>query len=65
MGSPSCGMDGSRSVKFRGLLQALLRHEVDFLVVGGVAAQVEGAPIVTFDPFEIAVITSGAYNFGL
>ena len=42
-------MDGSRSVKFRGLLQALLRHEVDFLVVGGVAAQLEGAPIVTFD----------------
>lgn len=42
-------MDGSRSVKFRGLLQALLRHEVDFLVVGGVAAQLEGAPVVTFD----------------
>ena len=42
-------MDGFRSVKFRGLLQALLRHGVDFLVVGGVAAQLEGAPIVTFD----------------
>ena len=42
-------MDGSRSVKFRGLLQALLRHGVDFFVVGGVAAQLEGAPIVTFD----------------
>jgi len=42
-------MDGSRSVRFRGLLQALLRHGVDFFVVGGVAAQLEGAPIVTFD----------------
>lgn len=42
-------MDGSRSVKFKGLLQALLRHGVDFFVVGGVAAQLEGAPIVTFD----------------
>lgn len=42
-------MDGSRSVRFKGLLQALLRHGVDFFVVGGVAAQLEGAPIVTFD----------------
>ena len=42
-------MDGSRSVKFLGLIQTLLRHEVDFLVVGGVAAQLEGAPVVTFD----------------
>lgn len=49
MGSPSCGMDGSRSVRFRGLLQALLRHGVDFFVVGGVAAQLEGASIVTLD----------------
>lgn len=42
-------MDESRSVKFLGLLRALLRHGVDFLVVGGVAAQLEGAPILTFD----------------
>lgn len=42
-------MDGSRSVKFLGLLRALLGHGVDFLVVGGVAAQLEGAPILTFD----------------
>src|SRR5262249_11105903 len=42
-------MDEIRSVKFLGLLQVLLRHGVDFLVVGGVAAQLEGAPILTLD----------------
>jgi hypothetical protein len=42
-------MDESRSVKFLGLLRTLLRHGVDFFVVGGVAAQLEGAPILTFD----------------
>ncbi len=42
-------MDEPRSVKFLGLLRALLRHGVDFVVVGGVAAQLEGAPILTFD----------------
>jgi hypothetical protein len=49
MGSPSCGMGESRSVRFLGLLRALHRHEVDFFVVGGVAAQLEGAPILTLD----------------
>jgi hypothetical protein len=39
-------MDESRSVKFLGLLRVLLRHQVDFFVVGGVAAQLEGAPIL-------------------
>ena len=38
-GSPSSGMDEPRSVKFLGLLRVLLHHEVDFLVVGGVAAR--------------------------
>lgn len=42
-------MDESRSVKFLGLLRVLLRHQVDFFVVGGVAAQLEGAPILTLD----------------
>jgi hypothetical protein len=42
-------VDESRSVKFLGLLRVLLHHGVDFFVVGGVAAQLEGAPIVTFD----------------
>jgi hypothetical protein len=42
-------MDEPRSVRFLGLLRALLRQGVDFFVVGGVAAQLEGAPILTFD----------------
>lgn len=33
----------------RDLLQVLTRHGVDFVVVGGVAAILEGAPISTFD----------------
>src|SRR3954468_17437995 len=49
MGSPSSAVDEPRSVKFLGLLRVLLRHGVEFFVVGGVAAQLEGAPIVTFD----------------
>ncbi|HEX3528028.1 MAG TPA: hypothetical protein VH988_13270 [Thermoanaerobaculia bacterium] len=42
-------MAESPSVKFLGLLRVLLRHGVDFFVVGGVAAQLEGAPILTLD----------------
>ena len=42
-------MAESRSPSFLGLLRALLRHEVAFSVVGGVAAQLAGAPILTFD----------------
>lgn len=42
-------MDEPRSVKFLGLLRVLLHHGVDFFVVGGVAAQLEGAPILTLD----------------
>ena len=42
-------MDESRSHRFLGLIRALLRHQVDFIVVGGVAALLEGAPIVTLD----------------
>ena len=42
-------MAGPRSPSFIGLLQALLRHEVAFCVVGGVAAQLAGAPILTLD----------------
>jgi len=42
-------MDEPRSVRFLGLLRVLLRHEVDFFVVGGVAALLEGAPILTLD----------------
>lgn len=35
--------------KFLEQLRTLVRHEVDFIVVGGVAAVFEGAPIVTLD----------------
>ena len=42
-------MAESTSVKFLGILRVLLRHDVDFFVVGGVAAQLEGAPILTLD----------------
>ncbi len=35
--------------KFREALEVLARHHVDFVVVGGVAAVLEGAPISTFD----------------
>ncbi len=34
---------------FYSILEALVRHRVDFIVVGGVAAVLEGAPISTFD----------------
>jgi len=40
-------MDGAQ--KFLSLLEALARHQVEFIVVGGVAAVLEGAPISTFD----------------
>src|SRR5438270_13089475 len=31
------------------LLQTLVEHQVDFIVVGGVSAVLQGAPITTFD----------------
>jgi hypothetical protein len=34
---------------FRGILRTLWRHNVEFLVVGGVAAVLQGAPVSTFD----------------
>jgi hypothetical protein len=42
-------VDEPQSVRFLGLLRALLRFRVDFFVVGGVAAQLEGAPVLTLD----------------
>jgi len=36
-------------LRFLDILSALSRHKVDFVVVGGVAAILEGAPISTFD----------------
>jgi predicted nucleotidyltransferase len=37
------------AVQYRKVLQVLLKHEVDFIVVGGVAAVLNGAPINTYD----------------
>lgn len=34
---------------FRHLIETLIRHEVEFAVVGGVAAVLHGAPVTTFD----------------
>src|SRR5437899_1770761 len=35
--------------KFRDAIEFLCRHRVEFIVVGGVAAVLNGAPISTFD----------------
>jgi hypothetical protein len=37
------------SPRFRDALLALTRHDVEFIVVGGVAAVLQGAPVATFD----------------
>ena len=37
------------STDFLSLLRALLDRQVDFIIVGGVAAVLQGAPIATFD----------------
>jgi hypothetical protein len=34
---------------FVAILQALVEHHVDFIVVGGVGAVLQGAPLATFD----------------
>jgi len=34
---------------FRAILELLNKHEVEFIVVGGVAAVIQGAPVTTFD----------------
>lgn len=39
----------SRAPRFKDALEILARHGVDFIVVGGVAAVLGGAPISTFD----------------
>jgi hypothetical protein len=44
---------------FRAVLRVLLEHGVDFIVVGGVAAVLEGAPISTFD---LDIVHSRAIN---
>ena len=37
------------SSSFREILELLNKHEVEYIVVGGVAAVIQGAPITTFD----------------
>ena len=41
--------ENHRPVQFLELLRTLTSHDVRFIVVGGVAAVLEGAPIATFD----------------
>ena len=36
-------------LRFREILRTLCRHEVDFIVVDGISAVLQGAPINTFD----------------
>lgn len=36
-------------MNYLALIETLVRHEVEFIVVGGVAAVLHGAPVVTFD----------------
>ena len=42
-------MAEKKPVQFVRLIEELVAHRVDFIVVGGVAAVIEGAPVSTFD----------------
>jgi len=42
---------------FREILELLNRHEVEYIVVGGVAAVLRGAPVTTFDLDALIRIT--------
>lgn len=44
---------------FRRLLTTLVQHDVEFIVVGGVAALIQGAPMTTFG-LDIVPALSGA-----
>ena len=35
---------------FRHILEVLNNHKVEYIVVGGVAAMIHGAPMTTFEP---------------
>jgi hypothetical protein len=37
------------ALRFLDILRVLSRHRVEFILVGGVAAILEGAPVSTFD----------------
>lgn len=51
-------MDERRPVRFLDLLRSLVEAEIDFIIVGGVAAVLEGAPISTFDLDLVYATTS-------
>ena len=44
-----CRVPERSANKFQEQLGILVRHEVDFIIVGGTAAVLEGAPIITLD----------------
>jgi len=54
-------MDENSPTRFAELLQLLVRHESDFIIVGGVAALLAGAPIPTMD-LDIVYDASAALN---
>lgn len=39
----------SRATEFRAILEALSHVDVEFIVIGGVAASMHGSPVVTYD----------------
>src|SRR4026207_1725579 len=45
----SAAVPGTLRPDFLPILRTLSEHRVDFILVGGVAAVVQGAPIMTFD----------------
>jgi hypothetical protein len=38
------------ALRFDEILRVLIRHEVEFIVVGGIAAVLQGSPLTTEDP---------------
>jgi hypothetical protein len=44
---------------FREILEVLNRHQVEYIVVGGVAAVIHGAPITTFDLDTLVRVDQG------
>jgi hypothetical protein len=39
----------NREADFNTILQVMVNHQVDFIVIGGICAVLHGAPITTFD----------------
>ena len=47
---------------FREILELLNKHEVEFIIVGGVAAVIQGAPVTTFDLDTLVRVTEENAN---